>query len=187
MAGAPVPYSCGASCVSEHVYRASASSAILVVAGRPPAVSIASAVRGKCDPGLRLALLGSAAPADARAAAGGLNFTWRVARRGDDGGFGAVALLTLTGLHALNLVVAAGQLAPGATYRFTLEARTGAGADGSVGSSSLLLSANVPPAFGRVAVRPASGMAVRDTFTLVRPQPVLAPRAAAAHTPCVCC
>ena len=69
----------------------------------------------------------SAAPADARAAAGGLNFTWRVARRGDDGSFGVVALLTLTGLHALNLVVAAGQLAPGATYRFTLEARTGAG------------------------------------------------------------
>ena len=78
--------------------------------------------------------------------------------------------------------MAAEQLAPSATYRFTLEARTGAGADASAGSS-----ANVLPAFGRVAVRPASGMAVRDTFTLVRPQPVLAPRAAAAHTPCVCC
>ena len=55
----------------------------------PFLVSIASAVRGKCDPGLRLALLGSVAPADARATAGGLNFTWRVAWRGDDGGFGA--------------------------------------------------------------------------------------------------
>jgi hypothetical protein len=81
--GALVPYGCAPGCVAAHVYTARAGSRIEVVRGRPPAVSIASEVQGKFDPGRRLTLRGSAEPADALYAS--VNITWSVAMMADDG------------------------------------------------------------------------------------------------------
>ena len=110
-------------------YLATATVAVSVAAGSPPAVSILSDVQGKCDPGERLILRSSVQPTDT--ASENIALQWLLTLRVADGSFGAselatgtfqsTNLATTTGLQSNNLVVRAGELQPGRTYRFTLQ------------------------------------------------------------------
>jgi hypothetical protein len=112
-------YTCTAN-VTLHVQEqtVTASTTIWVAPGSPPAVSITTAVIGKIDPGLPLKLLGCVEPTDFSLI---ITPLWLVTILGGDGSFQKIDLATTTGLQSNNLVVQAGELQPGRTYRFTLQ------------------------------------------------------------------
>jgi hypothetical protein len=110
-------YTCTAN-VTLQEQTVTASTTIWVAPGSPPAVSITTAALGKTDPGLPLKLLGSIEPTDTRLTTTPL---WSVTILGGDGSFQTTDLATATGLQSSNLVVQAGELQPGRTYRFTLQ------------------------------------------------------------------
>jgi hypothetical protein len=95
-----------------------ASTRIWVALGSPPAVSITTGALGKIDPGLPLKLLGSIESTDLSLI---ITPLWLVTVLGGNGSFRSVNLVTTTGLQSNNLVVQAGELQPGRTYRFTLQ------------------------------------------------------------------
>jgi hypothetical protein len=95
-----------------------ASTSVWVAPGSPPAVSITTGALGKIDPGLSLKLLGSVEAMDLSVITTPL---WLVTILGGDGTFQSINLATTTGLQSNNLVVQAGELQPGRTYRFTLQ------------------------------------------------------------------
>lgn len=147
--------------------------------GEPPAVSILlrSTMQSKFNTDQKLALLGSILTSSAadssecsqcerlwsaqicRVSDCDLSDSWTAVDLSMDG-------FVMTSLSNLNLVVANGQLRPGASYRFRLDAWVD-GLDGRPsGSSTFELLMNAPPTSGQILVSPATGMAVQDTFTL---------------------
>lgn len=164
---------------SHGIRSALATASVTVEQGEPPSVAILvnTRMQAKFDPAQKLALLGSVHVASEAGPTGCdlCNKRWsaEVCASADcaaSSSWSAVELSTdgfvLTSLFDLNLVVDNGRLQPGVQYRFRLESWVGGLADGPTGSSVLQITTNAPPSGGVLAVSPASGMAVHDTFTL---------------------
>jgi hypothetical protein len=115
----------------------------------------------KHDPGSSLKLLGLAEVGPGEEVA---TMQWATEVLTADGTFKTVTLATSTGLLSSNLVVQAGSLEAGCTYRFKLEARVSGIA--SWGSDYKLITTNIPPSAGLLECSPATGTAVGTTFTL---------------------
>ena len=147
--------------------------------GEPPSVSIvinSARMQAKFNPAQKLALMGSVVVSSGldSSRCSNCNKEWTAEVCQSDcvasAAWSAVDLsvdgFILTSLSNLNLVVGSGKLLPGMQYRFRLDSWV-EGIDGSpIGSSVLQVAINAPPSDGLVAVSPASGMAVQDTFTL---------------------
>jgi hypothetical protein len=146
---------------------ASASVSVTIIADQPPATSITGLAAVRVNPSSKLSLTSTVADPSANFTA-----TWSLSSGSLLGGQGlgdaartplSRVSRTATGEASflLPLVLAAGVLAPRATYTLSLRAWT---ADGRAGTSTLTFVTAGPPTSGYVEVAPSEGYAVITAF-----------------------